>query len=147
MAKPRRHKAALRSLSEAELRQTLLAKQRELRTSIRQQRGGLREAGVDLAVDSLGDQAERPVLTPEAEMDYEVIDQRARLLTQVNHALKKLDKGSYGRCENCEEPILPARLRALPFAVRCTRCQEIWERERQRVEGRVSAYASTVADD
>jgi len=37
-------------------------------------------------------------------------------------------------CEACEEEIAPARLRAHPFAVRCTRCQEIWERDQSRSE-------------
>ncbi|MFQ5520331.1 MAG: TraR/DksA family transcriptional regulator [Candidatus Methylomirabilia bacterium] len=145
MAKTGTHKPVLRSLSA--LKKALLAKQRELLTAIRQERGGLREGGVALAMDSLGDQAERPVLTPEAEMSYEVIDQRVRLLTQITDALKKFEQGTYGRCESCEEPIPAVRLRALPSAVRCTRCQEIWERERHRLAQRGSAYARTVADD
>src|SRR5215510_7084231 len=56
------------------------------------------------------------------------------MLAQVDLALKKMEEGSYGRCEACEEEIAPARLRAHPFAVRCTRCQEIWERDQSRAE-------------
>lgn len=42
-------------------------------------------------------------------------------LTRVDvvRALEKLDEGSYGTCEVCGRPILPARLEALPWAVRC----------------------------
>ena len=127
--KSQKAKKMVRPLSEAELRQMLLVKQQELLARIRRERGGLREGAVELAEASLGDFADRPVLTPEAEIGYEVVDHRARMLAQIELALKKLEEGTYGRCEMCEEAIPPARLHALPFAVRCTRCQEEWERQ------------------
>lgn len=40
-------------------------------------------------------------------------------LADVEHALKKLDDGSYGRCETCGEAISPARLEAMPAARFC----------------------------
>lgn len=129
MGENRETKETVRPLSEAELRQMLLAKQQELLAKIRQERGHLREGATELAEASLGDLAGRRVLTPEAEIGYEVVDHRAHILTQIDQALKKLEEGSYGRCEMCEEPIPLARLRALPFAIRCTRCQEAWERQ------------------
>lgn len=132
-------KNAARPLSEAELRQMLLRKRQELLARIRQERGGLQ--AVETAEVSLGDLAGRPALTPEAEIGYEVVDHRAHTLAQVNLALKKLEDGTYGRCEMCEEPILPARLRALPFAIRCTRCQEEWEQG----AGREAAHSSDLA--
>ncbi len=67
-------------------------------------------------------------MPPEAEIGYEVVDHRAHILAQIELALRKLEEGTYGRCEMCEDAIPPARLQALPFAVRCTRCQEEWER-------------------
>lgn len=140
MSKNRGTQKTVRSLSEAELRQMLLAKQQELLARIRRERDGLREGAVQLAEASLGDLADRPVLTPEAEIGYEVVDHRAHLLAQIDIALKKLEEGTYGRCEMCEEAIPPARLQALPFAIRCTRCQEAWER-RSRRAGLESVYA------
>ncbi|MFQ5827723.1 MAG: TraR/DksA family transcriptional regulator [Candidatus Methylomirabilia bacterium] len=135
MNKSRMVKKAFRPLSQAELRQMLLARQQELLASIRQERGSLREGAVELAADSPGDQADRSVLRPEAEIGYEVVGHRADLLTQIGLALRTLEEGTYGRCEMCEEPIPPARLEALPFAIRCTRCQEAWEREGRRTRG------------
>lgn len=41
------------------------------------------------------------------------------LLDDVERALTKLDDGSYGRCESCEEPIAPARLEAMPASRFC----------------------------
>lgn len=40
-------------------------------------------------------------------------------LDEVDHALEKLDDGTYGRCETCGEPISPARLEAMPAARYC----------------------------
>ncbi len=49
-------------------------------------------------------------------------------LEQVREALIRLDEGTYGNCENCGEPILPARLQAMPQATLCINCQEKLER-------------------
>ena len=43
---------------------------------------------------------------------------------QIKEAVRLLDEGRYGRCVECGVPIPRARLRALPFAVRCLACQE-----------------------
>jgi DnaK suppressor protein len=42
---------------------------------------------------------------------------------QVEHALRRLDEGTYGRCEQCERPIDPARLEAFPAATSCVVCK------------------------
>jgi DnaK suppressor protein len=47
-----------------------------------------------------------------------------RLLAQVNDALERFDKGTYGVCENCNQMIDPARLEALPYVTLCLRCQQ-----------------------
>lgn len=44
-------------------------------------------------------------------------------LAEVEHALEKLDKGTYGRCDICGKPIDPARLEALPYANLCLSCK------------------------
>jgi RNA polymerase-binding transcription factor DksA len=41
---------------------------------------------------------------------------------EVERALGKLEGGSYGVCENCGEPIAPARLEAKPAARHCINC-------------------------
>jgi DnaK suppressor protein len=46
-----------------------------------------------------------------------------RRLQRIEHALKKFATNTYGYCENCGEPIDFARLKALPDARFCLRCQ------------------------
>ena len=44
-------------------------------------------------------------------------------LAEIEHALAKLDEGSYGKCDICGEAIEPARLEALPQANLCLSCK------------------------
>ena len=53
----------------------------------------------------------------------EELDQEARLeLVQINNALDRITKGTYGRCTSCSDPIPTKRLEALPFANHCLAC-------------------------
>ena len=49
-------------------------------------------------------------------------------LTKIDLALAKIDEGTFGICEECEEPIHPKRLEARPETGLCIRCKEDQER-------------------
>jgi RNA polymerase-binding protein DksA len=49
-------------------------------------------------------------------------------LAAVEHALKRVDEGSYGLCDTCVKPIPLPRLKVLPFAKLCIDCQQDEER-------------------
>ena len=117
-----------------ELKTLLLQKRAELVAKLREEREGRIDATSRREKIEGTPFGDRPALSPDDEMGFAVADRRAGMLAQVDLALKKMEEGTYGRCEACEEEIAPARLRAHPFAVRCTRCQEIWERDRSRSE-------------
>ena len=51
------------------------------------------------------------------------------LLTKLDLALKKIEDGSFGICEICEEPIGKKRLEARPETSLCIKCKEDQERE------------------
>jgi DnaK suppressor protein len=51
------------------------------------------------------------------------------LLTKLDHALKKIEDGSFGVCEICDEPIGKKRLEARPETSLCIKCKEDQERE------------------
>ena len=52
-------------------------------------------------------------------MEKRILDQ----LAEVDSALAKFDKGNYGVCENCGQPIGLDRLEALPQATLCMNCK------------------------
>ncbi len=57
-------------------------------------------------------------------------DRDSATLNAIEIALARLDAGTLGECEECEEPISFARLRARPMSRLCIECQE--DREERR---------------
>jgi DnaK suppressor protein len=57
-----------------------------------------------------------------------VAERRGEIHDQIDEAVRLLSEGRYGRCVDCRMDIPPARLRVLPFAIRCLACQERLER-------------------
>ena len=51
------------------------------------------------------------------------------LMDKIDLALRKIDEGTYGICEECEEPIAVKRLQARPEAPLCIQCKEAQEKE------------------
>ena len=51
------------------------------------------------------------------------------LAGKIRLALERMEDGTFGICENCEEPISPARLEARPEATLCIDCKEDQERD------------------
>ena len=49
---------------------------------------------------------------------------RETMLRRITAALNRLDRGEYGLCQSCDEPIHPKRLEADPTAPLCTACAE-----------------------
>jgi len=46
------------------------------------------------------------------------------ILFDINHALQKLAEGGFGLCETCKKPISKIRLKAVPYATLCLKCQQ-----------------------
>ena len=57
------------------------------------------------------------------ELRLSLIQMKAETLNKITEALSRLDDGNYGHCHECNGPIAPGRLIALPFADRCTPCE------------------------
>ena len=74
-------------------------------------------------------QADLGTETFDRERDLSILEQVEAELADVEHALERLENGSYGTCEACGEPIDDARLEAQPAARFCMRDQAAAERE------------------
>ena len=55
-------------------------------------------------------------------------------LGEVEHALGKFKQGTYGRCDNCGQPIEAARLEVLPQANLCLSCKA---RQAKNAKGKI----------
>ena len=62
------------------------------------------------------------------ELALMLADREREKLTYVDDALKRLELGTYGICESCDEEIDRERLLAMPFTKLCLSCQEDLER-------------------
>ena len=111
MVKPR--KASYKSI--------LLKKRDELLASIRSEPEAL-------SIVQTPDEVEFAVKTAEQDVSAVTADMRSRTLREIESALLRVSRGSYGVCEGCGEEISPARLKAIPWARYCVVCQELRSR-------------------
>ena len=57
-------------------------------------------------------------------MNYGTSEQPFNGKQGIEEALKRLEKGAYGICRDCGEPIADARLNAIPWTRVCITCKE-----------------------
>ncbi len=60
--------------------------------------------------------------TAEEEVALTLIGTEESVLAEARAALGRLDRGTFGRCESCGQPIARARLDAIPYAAHCIDC-------------------------
>ena len=78
---------------------------------------------------SLQHQADVGTETFNRERDLSILERVQAELADVDHALRRLDDGTYGTCEACGKPIGDSRLEAMPAARFCLDDQATAERE------------------
>lgn len=107
--------------------------------------------------DVRADGAERPreILGPnesfdgdiQGDIDLALLQFESETLKKVTDALARLEDRTYGRCDECGEEIAEARLRALPFALRCRDCEEAREVLQVRLRARQRRGAASLGFD
>ncbi len=83
--------------------------------------------GVDV-----NDEADYAAISTDRLIDDTITTKQQRELKEIEEALKKIEDGSYGICEMCEEPISIERLKVKPQAKYCIVCREIVEKNRKK---------------
>jgi DnaK suppressor protein len=115
----------------AELKRMLQERQRELATEVQGKIRGVRADAAEKPHDVM-DQGETSEVDIQEDIELALIQMKAETLNKINEPLTRLEDGRYGLCFECGEEIAEARLRALPFAVRCKDCEEAREIAAQR---------------
>jgi RNA polymerase-binding protein DksA len=62
------------------------------------------------------------------EFNLQLLENEEEALAQILEALERIEQGTYGKCEGCEQLINKERLRAVPHARMCIDCQRQAER-------------------
>lgn len=106
------------------LRHFLIERRQELQKQIDALLAQHRDIHSDFRENSVLDTEDMSLRDATGAQQIALLEARTRQRNQLDDALRRLDEGTYGICEDCEVPIAPARLRAMPFARRCVKCQE-----------------------
>jgi DnaK suppressor protein len=106
----------------------LVARRDALRKALNGDQDSFRELA---ALDVVGDNVDAAVDNANDEISSQLVEIESRELSQIEHALKRIVDGVYGRCEFCGGKIAEARLNALPYTNSCIDCQRENERTGQ----------------
>ena len=71
-----------------------------------------------------GDLADQATGNNEVHIQLKLKQTDAKILQAIEEALLRIEKGTYGICRDCGEPIAEARLRAIPWTRVCITCKE-----------------------
>jgi DnaK suppressor protein len=113
-----------------ELKKMLEARRRELVSEVHGKIRDVRaEGGKEREVLDQGESSEVDI---QEDIEFALIQMKAETLNKIDAALRRLEEGTYGNCFECGDEIAEARLRALPFAVRCKDCEEARETAEHR---------------
>ena len=107
-------------------RMTLTARVADLERITRQRDG--------IAIERTAEMVEEVVAASERALAVGNLDRDCRQLRDARAALGRIQDGSFGICQRCDEDIHPKRLAAVPWAAFCIRCQEAVDRNSQEFE-------------
>ena len=106
----------------SEIKKSLNDKKNELLKIMKNKKQvDLRESDVGDEIDTAGDSEER-------ELIFGLTDNEKSMLNSIETAIKKIEVGKYGLCESCSAKIPFERLKAMPYARYCIKCQPKFEK-------------------
>lgn len=71
----------------------------------------------------IADETERADVIAENMVEQRLGFSESKLLEKIEYALRRIDDGTYGICDECKEPINIERLKAKPSVSLCINCQ------------------------
>jgi DnaK suppressor protein len=102
--------------------------QRQLRAKMEELMSQQRDPGA-LKIENAADPFDLIQASVERDLLVGLLNRDALLRDDLRRAFELMENGRYGVCEDCEETIAPARLKAIPWARCCVSCQELRDRE------------------
>jgi DnaK suppressor protein len=109
---------------ERELRDLLAEQKRRLWAELRAELFTRTGEELHTQYDIPQDIGEQSILDTLADAGLSIADIRRGQLTALEEAQRRLEMGTYGRCEECGEPIDIRRLKLVPFTAYCVDCQK-----------------------
>jgi len=107
-------------------RRRLVGEEQALLAAVKETAGHLQQSEIS------SDWSDRASTEEEHTLELRVRDRERKLLQKIREALRRIDDGNYGWCEETGEPIGIARLLARPTAALCLEAQERREQAKRR---------------
>lgn len=104
----------------------------DLREQILNRAKSLNPESLRLSTDDLADETDHANAVAAQGVYLNVQERERWMLKEINHALEKIEEGTYGYCEDTEEPIDEARLEAQPYTRYSVMAAEIREKKSRR---------------
>jgi DnaK suppressor protein len=104
------------------MKELLLSQKKEILAQVQQERD----------IDTEGDETDLIQGTMIAEMNNRLTSRATFKLKQIDDALQRIDKQTYGLCQDCEESIPEKRLILNPHFQTCVSCAEDRETEEKQ---------------
>ncbi len=77
----------------------------------------------DLKESEVGDQIDEASNSLDKEILFGSSENERKILEEIESALRRIKNGTYGKCEQCSQPIDKKRVKALPYSRYCIKCQ------------------------
>lgn len=106
------------------MRQVLITRRNALKKALSGDLKLLRE----LYGQNSGELIDQALGSTQQSISSQLVEVESRELERIEYALECMRKGRFGICQVCGTQIPLARLNALPYAVRCIKCQREAER-------------------
>jgi len=87
-----------------------------------------------ITVERSADQVEEIQAASQRALAVCNLDREYNQLRNARAALRRIQEGSFGTCQQCDEDIHPKRLAAVPWAPFCIGCQEAFDRNREEMQ-------------
>ena len=113
----------------ARFKKVLLEEKQRLQTS---SRASLQNNELNISADDLPDETDFAAHVISQHLVFKLKERERQLLKKIDEALGRIDEGSFGTCESCEENIESKRLEARPVSTLCLSCKEL-EEHREKI--------------
>ncbi|MBN2418940.1 MAG: TraR/DksA C4-type zinc finger protein [Deltaproteobacteria bacterium] len=80
--------------------------------------------------EQISDFTDQATLESDIEMNIHIKERDSKLIIKIKEALERIENGTYGICDQCEEEISEARMEARPVTTVCIDCK----REQENLE-------------
>ncbi len=121
--------ASAKALNKKELKKFQELLQDKRKAVLERARRMLSEENMTLDTNDLPDEMDLAASEYLQSFEFRLRGREKSLLSKLDLALHKIDEGTFGVCEICEEPIGKKRLEARPETTLCIKCKEDQERE------------------